>query len=82
MTQWTQLDQLERNMRKHGEIDDPPVSDDPEYIRMEVGFASRRSEEAEIPNEYVKNMQFLTNQTNAALQSVGLQLRGANTTFE
>ena len=36
----------ERNMRrKHSEIGDTPISDDPEYIRREIGLASRRSEE-------------------------------------
>ena len=38
----------ERNMRrKHSEIGDLQISDVPEYIKREMGIASRRSEESE-----------------------------------
>ena len=79
----------ERNMRsKHSEIGSTPVSDDPEYNRREIGLASRRSEDVmeslmqKFQTNTMESMQFLTHQTNEALQSVGLQLRGANTNID
>ena len=58
--------------RKHSEIGDTQISDDPEYIKREIGIASRRSE------EIMENLlqKFQTN-------SMGkMQLLTTNTTIE
>ena len=64
----------ERNMRrKQSEIGGTPISDDPEYLKGDWPW--------KFQTNTMENMQFLTKQTNEALQSVGLQLRGVNTTI-
>ena len=80
----------ERNMRrKRSEIGDAPISDDPEYIKREIGIASRRPEEImenlleKFQTKTMENMQWMAKQTNdTILQSVGSQLRGMSTTIE
>ena len=80
----------ERNMRrKHSEIGETEISDDPEYIEREIIIASRRSEEfmETLQHKFqintMEKMQSMTKQTNKTiLQSVGSQRQGTNTTIE
>ena len=80
----------ERNTRrKHSEIGETQISDDPEYTKREISIAFRRSEElVETPlqkcqTNTMEKMQLMTKQTNEKiLQSVGSQLQGMTTTIE